>query len=136
MYAEAARLDEIYALNSPVEARRDIQKMHENVTGGKAPKSGASMLNSCANPECAKPLHYLREGRIFVFDAVRTAGQEDGLKAHRMEHYWLCGDCSQSLALERTVNGVRVVDRSRFRIRRIDEMQAPKPAIERQPLAS
>ena len=26
------------------------------------------MVNQCANPSCAKPLHYLREGRIFVFD--------------------------------------------------------------------
>ena len=26
------------------------------------------MVNQCANPKCGKPLHYLREGRIFVFD--------------------------------------------------------------------
>jgi len=94
------------------------------------------MLNSCANPECAKPLHYLREGRIFVFDSLRPQGQEDGLKAHRMEHYWLCGTCSQTLALERTATGVRVVDRSRFRIRRIEDVQTAKPMPERQPLAS
>jgi hypothetical protein len=33
------------------------------------------MMNHCANPQCAKPLHYLREGRIFVFDVpIRNLG--------------------------------------------------------------
>lgn len=63
------------------------------------------MVKNCANPKCAKPLHYLREGRIFVFDA-----DSDSDKAiHRMEHFWLCGECSQTMRLEKTRQGVRTV---------------------------
>ena len=62
------------------------------------------MVNHCANPKCSKPLHYLREGRIFVFDVPDTRpNQTSGsARGRRMEHYWLCGDCSQTLLLERT----------------------------------
>jgi hypothetical protein len=66
------------------------------------------MVNSCANPKCAKPLLYLREGRIFVFEAEEM----DGAKSvHRIKHFWLCGDCSQTLRLEKTRVGVRVVSK-------------------------
>ena len=64
------------------------------------------MVNNCANPKCAKPLHYLREGRIFVFDVETSDGAES---RHRMEHYWLCGVCSQTMLLEKTDDGVRIV---------------------------
>lgn len=72
------------------------------------------MVNNCANPECAKPLHYLREGRVFVFDA-----ENDGTShIHRMEHYWLCGVCSQTMRLERVCKGVRVVPKSNLQVQR------------------
>jgi hypothetical protein len=80
------------------------------------------MLKSCANPQCAKPLHYLRDGRIFVFDAVSTDGDGDIRKAHRMEHFWLCGDCSKTLMLEQTGSGVRVVDKVALHVRRVGEL--------------
>jgi hypothetical protein len=65
------------------------------------------MLDHCANPKCAKPLRYLREGRIFVFDSVSSS--QDGVKRpHRLEHYWLCGECSQTLILEKTQQGIRL----------------------------
>ena len=66
------------------------------------------MLDHCANPQCAKPLRYLREGRIFVFDSLSTTS--DGAKRpHRLEHYWLCGECSRTLLLEKTPQeGVRL----------------------------
>jgi hypothetical protein len=92
------------------------------------------MLNSCANPQCAKPLHYLREGRIFVFDAVATPDAGDGRKAHRMEHFWLCGACSATMLLEKTRTGVRVVDKRSVRLRRADDMA--EPALTGQALAS
>jgi hypothetical protein len=76
------------------------------------------MLKSCANPQCAKPLHYLRDGRVFVFDAVLTSDEGNGTKAHRMEHFWLCGDCSETMMLERTRTGVSVVARTGVRSRR------------------
>ncbi len=69
------------------------------------------MVNNCANPQCNKPLHYLRDGRIFVFDVPDDAIGEDGKRARHMEHYWLCGDCSPSLQLERLPEGIKVVPR-------------------------
>lgn len=69
------------------------------------------MVNHCANPKCAKPLHYLREGRIFVFDVA--AGEADGKRSRRMEHYWLCGECAQTMAMQQSIEGVRVVPRVR-----------------------
>lgn len=59
------------------------------------------MVNNCANPKCSKPLHYLREGRIFVFDVVAPSNP-DGKRGHRLEHYWLCGPCAEVLQLEQT----------------------------------
>jgi hypothetical protein len=71
------------------------------------------MVNNCANPKCAKPLHYLREGRIFVFDAEIDSDKP----IHRMEHFWLCGACSQTMRLEKTVQGVQIVMKSGLRMR-------------------
>lgn len=64
------------------------------------------MVNHCANPKCSKPLHYLREGRIFVFEANDKDGEAP---IRRMEHFWLCGECSQTLRLEKTRQGVQIV---------------------------
>lgn len=71
------------------------------------------MVNNCANPKCAKPLHYLREGRIFVFDAEIDSDKP----IHRMEHFWLCGACSQTMRLEKTVQGVQIVMKAGLRVR-------------------
>lgn len=71
------------------------------------------MVNHCANPGCAKPLHYLRDGRIFVFDVAVGETDANGKRSRRMEHFWLCGVCSQTLAMEQSVEGVRVVPRGR-----------------------
>ena len=66
------------------------------------------MVNHCANPECCKPLHYLREGRIFVFDVPDPlAPVKNGKEVRRMEHFWLCGDCSEAYTLEK--NGEKIV---------------------------
>lgn len=73
------------------------------------------MVNSCANPDCAKPLHYLREGRIFVFDAE----SESNSRIHRMEHYWLCGVCSQTMRLEKTGQSVRVAPKFNLQGQRV-----------------
>jgi len=64
------------------------------------------MVKHCANPSCGKPLHYLREGRIFVFETKES--ENDGT-IHRLEHFWLCGTCSQTFRLEKTKQGVRAV---------------------------
>jgi hypothetical protein len=63
----------------------------------------APMVNQCANPNCSKLLVYLREGRIFTFDMPDPRGLVSSSRiAHRKEHYWLCGDCSQTLVLVHT----------------------------------
>jgi hypothetical protein len=49
-----------------------------------------------------KPLHYLREGTVYIFE---VADGEAGLRGvHRLEHYWLCGECSLDHRLERAAN--------------------------------
>lgn len=82
------------------------------------------MVNNCANPKCSKPLHYLREGRIFVFDVPLPAAGADGKRGRRMEHYWLCGACSQSMLLERNADGVRVIPKPGLRIRQMVEISS------------
>ncbi|MFZ0632012.1 MAG: hypothetical protein WA399_09185 [Acidobacteriaceae bacterium] len=71
------------------------------------------MVSHCANPKCAKPLHYLREGRIFVFDVPGKDVDGNGKRTRRMEHFWLCGDCAQTMVMEQSADGVRAVPRTR-----------------------
>ncbi|HVT97788.1 MAG TPA: hypothetical protein VHE33_09785, partial [Acidobacteriaceae bacterium] len=52
-------------------------------------------------------------GRIFVFDVTSGAADKNGKRSRRMEHYWLCGECSQTLAMEQSADGVKVVPRAR-----------------------
>lgn len=85
------------------------------------------MVSNCANPKCGKPLHYLRDGRIFVFDVPDKNAGAGGKRARRLEHFWLCGSCSQTLAMEQSADGVRVVQRPAARLRA--EMAASGTAI-------
>ncbi len=48
------------------------------------------MLHGCFNPDCHAELRYLRSGRI-----VRAVHSEAGRL--KVEHFWLCGDCHQTL---------------------------------------
>lgn len=86
------------------------------------------MVSSCANPNCSKPLHYLREGRVFVFDLPDpNAPAFAGRNARRMQHFWLCGECCLTLQVLQVENGVRVVPLAkRTRSRRLDEMAVPQ----------
>jgi hypothetical protein len=58
------------------------------------------MVNHCANPQCCKPLHYLREGRVYVFDVTQAVSGNTERTTRRMEHFWLCGACSEAFLLE------------------------------------
>ena len=85
------------------------------------------MVNQCANPQCAKPLHYLREGRVYIFDMPDTNAPAESKRSRRMEHFWLCGPCSQLMLIEQTAEGVRVVQRPAMRLMR--KVPATKTAI-------
>ncbi len=60
------------------------------------------MVDHCANPNCCKPLLYLNEGRVYIFDLRETAISFSGTGKimARREHFWLCGVCSETMALE------------------------------------
>jgi hypothetical protein len=63
------------------------------------------MVNNCANSGCGKPLHYLREGRIFIFDASVGASELGAKRLRRLEHYWLCGGCSETMMMVQDAQG-------------------------------
>jgi hypothetical protein len=51
------------------------------------------MVSQCANPDCRRELHYLRDGKIYQFVlSPKTGGK-------RLEHFWLCGECSKTMIL-------------------------------------
>jgi uncharacterized protein YcsI (UPF0317 family) len=82
------------------------------------------MVNQCANPKCGKPLHYLREGRIFLFDLPDPDVPVPAPvgRAHRLQHYWLCGQCSETMVMEQTGEmQIRVA----FKSHKIEAGQAP-----------
>ena len=66
------------------------------------------MVSHCANPACAAPLLYLRDGRLFQFE-VRSfsvpgftqPGEtlKKGKVSRLVAHFWLCGQCSSNLTL-------------------------------------
>jgi hypothetical protein len=88
------------------------------------------MVNQCSNPTCKKPLHYLREGRIYVFDVIdpKSTALPNGRYPHHMEHFWLCGPCSETLFLEQTAEmGIRLLPKV-ARDRQPSTQVSPAPA--------
>ena len=97
-------------------------------------KVEGSMVSKCANPACSTPFHYLREGKIFRVEVEVTppATAEDTFEpsngnklpflvearkpSRKLEHFWLCGPCSQSMSLlfDRE-NGISVIPKLRTR---------------------
>jgi hypothetical protein len=74
------------------------------------------MMNNCANPKCSKPLHYLREGRVFVFDLPDRLSAAGGKKTRHIEHFWLCGECSRTFEMQQSKDRVQVFLRQRTRL--------------------
>lgn len=62
------------------------------------------MVNNCANPDCHKPLHYLREGKVYLFSRRNSPDSLSALP-HQLEHFWLCGNCVRSWTLAIDRNG-------------------------------
>ena len=52
------------------------------------------MLSKCANPACATPFHYYRDGKLFRVEVGGTADADGKRGPKRLEHYWLCGVCA------------------------------------------
>jgi hypothetical protein len=53
------------------------------------------MLSKCANPGCSQLFRYLGEGRLFQVE--RSIASDGGNPSRKIEHYWLCGKCSQDM---------------------------------------
>ena len=50
------------------------------------------MLDKCANPDCCRPVRYLRNGKLYAL--YRRADR--GLSSNRIEFFWLCDRCATS----------------------------------------
>ena len=64
------------------------------------------MFHKCANPECSTAFRHLREGKLFLAENEyfpqarnRSRDRRKPPPLRRMEHFWLCGQCSQQLTL-------------------------------------
>jgi len=58
------------------------------------------MIAKCANPSCAVSFRYLHEGKVFKLEIGHPAADVARPKPPmRIEHFWLCTECSQSLTL-------------------------------------
>jgi len=86
------------------------------------------MVSNCANAGCGKPLHYLREGRIYVFDASAADKSPNLKRLRRLEHYWLCGACAEKLILVQDAQGmIRVAPRPARILEREERPAVPTP---------
>jgi hypothetical protein len=69
------------------------------------------MLSKCANPDCHTTLQYLREGKVFKVESESDLFVVDGKRSsRRVEHFWLCGPCSEmNTLIKDKADGVKVV---------------------------
>jgi hypothetical protein len=56
------------------------------------------MISKCANPDCSAAFDH-RAGRFFCFRRAH-APNEPPPNSHSVWHFWLCGDCSETLILD------------------------------------
>ncbi len=78
------------------------------------------MVATCANPSCSASFRYLQEGRLFRLetDPKLASSVNAYASSHtRVEYFWLCSRCSESMALrlgqDGTVVTVLLPDRAR-----------------------
>ena len=65
------------------------------------------MLQKCANNACSNPFRRLTDGKLFQVETEyyappemqRTRSQKSVRPHHRIEHYWLCNECSSFLTI-------------------------------------
>jgi hypothetical protein len=70
------------------------------------------MVSQCANSECGKALHYLRDGKVFLLSVPDASSTKVSSKA---EHFWLCGECSTKFDLRQAGSGIEIVPKGRSR---------------------
>jgi len=56
------------------------------------------VLSKCANPACLSRFHYLHEGRIFKIESPAVSS-DSGSPTRRIEYFWLCERCVQTLTV-------------------------------------
>ncbi len=61
------------------------------------------MIARCANPDCGATFR-MWKGKVFHFD--HNVVDQDGRSFTVTDHFWLCGECLQSLTLEWTDEGL------------------------------
>ncbi len=77
------------------------------------------MLSKCANPACSTEFIYLREGKLFVMEytakpRLTQPGPVLARPTSRLEHFWLCGPCSENFTLiYNSELGVQIVAKER-----------------------
>jgi hypothetical protein len=77
------------------------------------------MVSKCANPNCRTPFRYFRGGALFFFETNYSSEPPVGIEGldivhnqpHRLEHFWLCDNCSSNLVLRMVRGKVEVVPR-------------------------
>jgi hypothetical protein len=89
------------------------------------------MVSHCANPICHKPLHYLREGKVFLFSGKNQSNDTSKKHPQRLEHYWLCGACAKGWTLtpDAKEGGVKLVETGRKRFRASYAVASAAPAL-------
>ncbi|MFB3917514.1 MAG: hypothetical protein ACE14M_12340 [Terriglobales bacterium] len=62
------------------------------------------MVGKCANPECKATFRYLHEGKLFVIDPLHPLTYKPRAqgKQWRLNHLWLCEDCSRTMTVAYT----------------------------------
>jgi hypothetical protein len=76
------------------------------------------MVSQCVNPQCGKPLHYLRDGKIFLLEVPVDNAHDSTESAQltaKMEHFWLCGECSPKFVVRQVGSRIEVVAKGRSR---------------------
>ena len=70
------------------------------------------MVSNCANHDCRRELHYLRDGKLYQFVLLRRQVASGG------KHFWLYGECSKTMTLT-CVDGseVKIEGRTSDRLR-------------------
>jgi len=66
-----------------------------------------TMLQKCANSTCSNPFRRLSEGKLFQVETEYFSSPQfpskrsvrGGRRMNRIEHYWLCDECSSFLTL-------------------------------------